>query len=105
MKITCGHCQVSKTVPDESTFIYVYGPKDENGLQHYYLYCRTCHFVTDFEPPGCFAFLTGNLRHRPVGVLDPREIYRECLSRGTPEQFGIFSPKLQDAMREDGVIP
>ena len=91
-------------MPNDSRLIYVHGPRDESGLDHYYLYCRSCHMVSDFVPSGCLGLLT----LRPFtceGVMDPREVYADCHRLGTPEVFGIFAPKIQEAMRADGVIP
>ena len=92
-------------MPNDAELIYVFGPKDEKGLQNYYLYCRRCHQVTVFVPPGCLSLLFLNLRHKAIGVLDPKEIYVATHTRGSPEQFGIFAEKIQEAMRQDGVIP
>lgn len=84
--------------------MYVHAPPDETGLDHYYLYCRSCHMITDYVPSGCLGLLTFR-PFKPQAVLDPREIYSEAQRRGTPEVFGIFSPKIQEAMRVDGIIP
>jgi hypothetical protein len=92
-------------MPNDSELIYVFGPKDESGLQHYYLYCRRCHHVSDFVPPGCLSMLFLQFRHRPVGTYDPAEIYAHTNQIGHPEQFGIFAEKIQDAMKQDGIIP
>jgi hypothetical protein len=92
-------------MPNDSELIYVWGPKDETGLQHYYLYCRKCYHVTDYVPAGCLSMLVLDFRHKPIGILNPREVYDPTHKIGRPEQFGVFAPKIQDAMREDGVIP
>jgi hypothetical protein len=104
MKLTCPNCRNTCEMPNDSKLIYVWGPKDEAGLQHYYLYCRRCMKVSDLVPPGCLAMLFLQIRHKPVGVLDPKEVYDHCKRHGM-EQFGIFAEKIQAAMREDGVIP
>jgi hypothetical protein len=59
--------------------------------------------VTDFEPKGCLGMLFGVFTlnfDRPVGVYDPAEVLQKF-----PAAFGVFAPKMQQAMREDGVIP
>ena len=88
-------------MPNDSELILVWGhvegPNDNSpGLRHQYLYCRRCHMVTDMVPKGC---LTPGMR--PVAVMDPGASYGAV----SEEEFGIFAPKIQEAMREDGIIP
>lgn len=101
-KSRCFNCGLTAVMPDDSKLILVNAPKDENGLNHYFLYCRSCHKVTDLEPAGCLGMLLGVFTlnfTKPVGVYDPVEVLQKH-----PEAFGIFAPKIQTAMRADGII-
>ena len=96
----CYSCGLTAEMPDDSKLILDHAPQDENGLNKIFLYCRRCHKATLFEPAGCLAMLFTFTIHSPLRVYDPVEIWQKA-----PETFGIFSPRIQNAMRQDGVIP
>jgi hypothetical protein len=98
MKQKCAKCGAITRMPDDSRCILVRGPRDKMGLDHFYAYCRQCHHVTDLIGAGCL----GILMLRPfecVGVIDPQEV-----EANHPYGTGIFAEKLQDAMKDDGVL-
>ncbi|MEX2399853.1 MAG: hypothetical protein WD423_03710 [Rhodothermales bacterium] len=85
-------------MPNDDELMLVHGPKDESGIQHFFLYCRRCHRVSDLIGSlNPLKFLTGKMKC--IGTYDPREVQQKA-----PEYFGIFAPKIQQAMRVDGAI-
>jgi hypothetical protein len=88
-------------MPNDSEFIYEFGPKDESGLQHYLLYCRRCHKIADFIPAGCLALIFLQFKHTANGILDPKAVYERAMQMGIER---VFPERIEKALREDGVI-
>jgi hypothetical protein len=88
-------------MPNDSELIYEFGPKDETGLQHYLLYCRRCHKISDFIPPGCLSILFLQVKHTANGVMDPKEIYANAQQQGV---YQVFPDRIAQALRADGII-
>ncbi len=99
----CHNCGVvdSIHVRDEgrSKLIAAFGLKDDDGLQMYFIYCRSCNFVNIYKP-GWF----GNIKFN--SFIDARGVC-EAYQNGqmSREEMGIFAGKIQRAMVEDGVLP
>jgi hypothetical protein len=99
----CYHCGLidSIHVNDErsSKLVAAYGPKDDDGLQMYFIYCHACNFVNIYKP-GWF----GNLKFN--SYLDTREVWN-AYQKGqmSRAEMGIFAGKIQEAMMADGMLP
>lgn len=90
---------------DDSQLIFVHGPADDQGLRHFYLYCRQCKQVSDFVPTlNPLRWVTSG-PFKAVAVIDPRSVYAECERAQRFEWFGIFAGRIQDAMVKVRVIP
>ena len=99
----CYKCGVvdSIHVDDEgrSKLVAAIGPKDDDGLQMYFIYCRACNHINIYKP-GWF----GNMKFN--SFMDAREVYKAYEGGNMSRQeMGIFAGKLQRAMIEDGVLP
>ena len=98
----CHKCNTvdSIHIKDEgkSKLISAFGPKDDDGLQLYLIYCHNCNYV-NFYKPGWFGIKFDSL-------LDAKEVYKSYLNGEiSHREMGMFAGKLQKAMIDDGVLP
>jgi hypothetical protein len=101
-KKKCYQCGLvdSIHVADEgrSRLVFAFGPKDADGLQMYFVYCRGCQHITVLKP-GWF----GNAKFSQL--IDPRGVWAAyeagLMSR---EDLRVFAPRLQIAMVADGIF-
>jgi hypothetical protein len=102
-KKKCHNCGIvdSIHITDEETskLMLAFGPKDDDGLQMYFIYCRCCQFINIYKP-GWF----GNTKFN--SLLNAREVYT-AYQRGkmTLQEMGFIAGRIQRAMIEDGVLP
>ena len=90
---------------DSDRLILVFGPKDENGLRQYFLYCRSCHEVSVYAPPGCLSLLLLRFHeYTPVRIVPPSYVL-DHFKHGMVDTTSLrYAPKILTAMREDGVL-
>jgi len=102
-KKKCHGCGVvdSIHVKDEgrSQLVSAFGPKDEDGLQMYFIYCRACHAINIYKPGWI-----GNIKFD--SLIDTRELF-EAYKTGqiAHHEIGFIAGKIQRAMIEDGILP
>jgi hypothetical protein len=88
-------------MPNDSEIILEFGTKGLDGLQHYWLYCRRCHKVSDLIPAGCLSMILLRMKPTALRILNPEEEYKNARARGIHR---VFPHKIEDAMRTDGLI-
>lgn len=99
----CHNCGLvdSIHVNDEkaSRLVFAYGPKDQDGLLTFFIYCRSCHFINIYKPGW-----VGNVRFD--SYIDSKELCSAHQSGTiTREEMGFLAEKIQRAMKADGVLP
>ena len=100
----CHHCGVVDSVhaKDEgrSKLVWALGPKDDDGLQMYLFYCRSCGFVNIYKP-GWFGNINFNR------YMDAREVYKAYQDgqMKREEMTIFFGGKILLALIEDGILP
>lgn len=88
-------------MPNDSELILEFGKKDETGLQHYLVYCRRCHKLSDLIPAGCLSMLCLRLKPTVARIISPEDEYKAFRARGIHR---VFPDRIEDAMRADGII-
>jgi hypothetical protein len=106
MKISCLACDNKAKMSDHSRLIFASGPKDEQGLQHHFLYCRACHKFSEYASPGNPSILFFKLRnYTPIGVVSQEVVYDYYTGVGMQDPDSMrYAGLILQAMREDGLI-
>jgi hypothetical protein len=81
-------------MPDDSKLILEKAYCDERNLDHWFLYCRKCHLITDMIGPTVWELLRGK-GFKCLASFDPTQ--EKCKSH-------YFSKKISNACKEDGVL-
>ncbi len=91
---------------DHTRLIVAFGPKDEQGLRHYYLYCRECHQFSEYAPAGCLSILLLQLgKYTPIGEVSQKDVYDYYTGVGKQDPASmLYADMILLAMREDGLI-
>lgn len=96
--LKCQYCGLTAKMPNDDALIMEQGPTDLRGLNHFYLYCRRCHMISDSIGPTIFQVLLGK-KFDHQQILDPAKMVAS-----DPQFLNILAPKIQQAMRADGII-
>lgn len=96
--LKCQYCGLASKMPNDAALIIENGPTDDRGLNHFHLYCRKCHMISDSIGPSIIGLLLGK-KFDHQQILDPAK-----LIASNPRLLICFSPKIQQAMQADGVI-
>jgi len=97
MNLKCQNCGLSAKMPNDAALILERGPTDEMGVNHFHIYCRKCHMISDAIGPGCFGMLTGK-KFDHQKIIDPSK-----LLASDPNLIHAFPPRLQEAFAADGI--
>ncbi|MDP2760708.1 MAG: hypothetical protein Q8O64_09965 [Sideroxyarcus sp.] len=103
-KQQCYNCGVVDSIHEKdsatSKLVAGMGPKGEDGLIIFLVYCRSCHAVNIYKP-GWF----GSIKYSGQS-MDAEKMAR-LIEQGQlkKDAMGIFPRHLQKAMLEDGVLP
>jgi len=84
---------------ERSKLIWDMSMKDLNGLLTHLIYCRSCGTVNVYKP-GWFGNIKFDQFLKYNHVLD--KIKRGELE---PSSLGLITPRIQQAMKEDGNLP
>lgn len=96
--LKCQYCGLTAKMPNDDALIMERGLTDLRGLNHFYLYCRRCHMISDSIGPTIIQlFLGRKFDHQQI--LDPARMVAS-----DPRFLNILAPKIQQAMRADGII-
>lgn len=88
-------------MPNDSEIILEFGAKDDAGIQHYLLYCRRCHKLSDLIPAGCLSMLCLRIKPTATRIIGPKEEYNKLRAQGIHR---VFPERIEDAMRADKII-